>query len=128
MSFHHIKKVFVVDDDEMTQMALSDYITQHTSNEVTCFSTGEDCLKGLSQKPDVIILDYYLNSIDKNAANGLETMQEIKKRYSNIHFIMLSSQEHYGIALQSIQKGAEQYVIKDADAYEKIVEMLNNLP
>jgi two-component system, OmpR family, response regulator len=128
MSFtKSIKKIFIVDDDEMLQAALEDYITRRTPYEVVCFGTGEECMKNLSQGPDVIIIDYYLNSVDKNASNGLETMEAIKKHYNNIHFIMLSSQERYGIALQSLQKGAEQYVIKDEDAYEKIVEMLEAL-
>jgi CheY-like chemotaxis protein len=28
-----------------------------------------------SRKPDVIILDYHLDGIDKNAMNGIETLE-----------------------------------------------------
>ncbi len=121
------KKIFIVDDDEMLQATLEDYITRKTPHQVLCFGTGEECIHNLSQSPDVIIMDYYLNSVDKDAANGLDTMLAIKKTHHAIHFIMLSSQERYGIALQSLQKGAEQYVIKDEDAFEKIVQMIEEL-
>ena len=75
----------------------------------------------------MIIIDYYLNSVNKDAANGLDTMEQIKKKHHAIHFIMLSNQERYGIALNSITKGAEQYVIKDEEAFGKIVEILEAL-
>ncbi len=127
MSSKTTKLIFIVDDDEMLQTALEDYITRKTQHKVLCFGTGEECMENLKQSPDVIIMDYYLNSVNKDAANGLDTMQAIKKKHSPIHFIMLSSQERYGIALQSLQKGAEQYVIKDEDAFDKIVEMIEEL-
>ena len=40
---------------------------------------------------------------------------------------MLSSQDAYGTALQTIRKGAEDYVIKDEDAFEKIVSIIDGL-
>ena len=40
---------------------------------------------------------------------------------------MLSGQEKYGVALQTIQKGAEQYLMKDENAFEEIVKMINEM-
>jgi len=57
----------------------------------------------------------------------MEILQTIKKNYPLIHIIMLSSQERYGIALETIHQGAEQYVIKGEDAFETIAEMVNEL-
>jgi DNA-binding NarL/FixJ family response regulator len=116
-----------VDDDEMLTEALKDYLTRKTPNDIIIFSTGEECLKHLKENPDVIILDYYLNTIQKDAANGMEILQVIKKHYPELHVIMLSSQEHYAIALQTIQKGAEQYVIKDENAFGKIASMIREI-
>ena len=96
-------------------------------NDIYIFNTGEECLNHLSENPDVIILDYYLNSVQKDAANGMEILQVIKKHYPGMHVIMLSSQEHYAIALQTIQKGAEQYVVKDETAFEKIASLIREL-
>ena len=120
-----VKTIFIVDDDEMLRMALEDYLERNGSYQIHCFTTGEECIQHLHLSPDVIILDYFLNSIDKNAATGLETMQTIKKKHHKIHFIMLSGQDRYGIALETLQKGAEQYVIKDEEAFAKIAEMLD---
>jgi two-component system, OmpR family, response regulator len=127
MEFEKPKNIFIVDDDEMITEALKDYLTRKVPHRVSCFHTGEEALMQLSQNPDIIILDFYMNTVNKNAANGLEVLATIKKNYPNIHIIMLSSQEKYGVALQTIQKGAEQYVIKDSEAFEKISRMIQEM-
>ena len=122
-----VKKIFVVDDDEMMSTLLEDYLTSKTFHEIHLFSTGEECLKHLREQPDVIILDFNLDSEDKSAANGMQILESIKKINKYIHVIMLSSQDAYGTALQTIRKGAEDYVIKDEDAFEKIVAIIDGL-
>jgi len=127
MEFERPKKIFVVDDDLMLTEALTDYLTRKAQHQIKTFHTGEECMNHLSEKPDVVILDYFLNSVEKDAANGMEVLQTIKKHYPGIHIIMLSSQERIGIAMQTIQKGAEQYVIKDEDAFEKIASLIRKM-
>lgn len=118
------KHLFIVDDDAMFAEMLKDQLSKNPAFKISVFTSGEDCLKNLFQKPDVIILDYYLNDNSKDAADGLEILTEIKKSDHTIEVIMLSGQEHYGVALQTIAKGAEQYIIKDDQAFEKISKYL----
>ena len=125
MEYSKPKKIFIVDDDEMLTDALSDYLTREVPHEISVFHTGEDCLQHISGNPDVIILDFYLNTVNKDAENGLEILSSIRKHLPNTRFIMLSSQENYSIAAKTLIKGAEQYVIKDEDAFEKIAKMIN---
>ena len=127
MEYGKPKKIFIVDDDVMTAETLRDYLTRKVAHNVQVFYTGEECLKRLSENPDVIVLDYYLNSVHKDAADGMEVLQVIKKHYSEPHIIILSNQERYGKAMEFIQKGAEQYVVKDHEAFEKIASMINDL-
>lgn len=127
MDYSIPKKIFVVDDDPMLTEAISDYLTRSTAHKISCFATGEACLKRLHENPDIIILDYYLDTVQKDAANGIEVLKAIKKHHGHIHVIMLSSQEQYGIAMQTIQKGAEQYVIKDNDAFANIAKMIDKM-
>ena len=121
------KHIFVVDDDSMFAEMLKDHLSKHPVYKMSIFHTGEDCLENLFQNPDIIILDYYLNANSKDAADGLEILTGIKKHNDKIHVIMLSGQEQYGIALRTIAKGAEQYVIKDDEAFKKIDEYLEKL-
>ena len=118
------KNIFVVDDSEMFSNMLRDHLSENPGYNVTVYSTGEECLKNLYLNPDIIILDFYLNDVYKEAADGLAILEQIKKQKSPAHVIMLSSQERYVIAAQTISKGAEQYVIKDDNAFDNIDKIL----
>lgn len=122
-----IKKIFIVDDDKLLTTMLSDYLIQKNDYQVYVFHSGEACLENLWQQPELIILDYYLNGVNKNAANGMEILELIKEKYPPAFIIVLSSQDRYSVARQSIQKGAENYVIKDKNAFETISDLINGL-
>ncbi len=116
-----VKKIFVVDDDEMLSMALEDYLARKTNCEVQIFNTGEECLDHLNEEPDIIILDYNLNSVKKDAADGLHILEEIKKQHDHVKIVMLSSQDATWIILQTKKMGASEYVVKNESAFEKIL-------
>lgn len=118
------KKIFIVDDDEMLTLALSDYLTRDINHDISVFHTGEDFLEHISENPDVVILDYYLNTVNKEAANGIQILEAISNYVHNTRVIMLSSQESYMTAAKTIQKGAVQYIIKDEEAFQKIADSI----
>src|SRR5664280_2384979 len=71
-------KLFLVDDDVLFLKSLEIEFLDHADFEIETFVTGELCLENLSRNPDVVILDYYLDGITKNAMNGIETLDKIK--------------------------------------------------
>ena len=121
------KSIFVVDDDDMQRAMLVDHVKKNPLYKVQAFSTGEECLQSLSQGPDVVILDYELNSKVAHAQNGYEILQQIKKLDRSICVIMLSSQMQYGKAMQTVVKGALEYIVKDHTAFKKIDGILEGL-
>lgn len=120
------KKIFVVDDDPMVTEFLNDYLSENGGHEVKVFFTGEDCLGRLDENPDIIILDFYLNSVRKDAADGMEILQFIKLNYPKIQIIILSSLEKHRTVTQFVEHGAQQFVFKDDFAFEKIAGLINN--
>src|SRR4026209_2504355 len=92
-------KLFLVDDDSLFLKSLEIEFLQHADFTIETFATGELCIKNLSHSPDVIILDYHLDGIDKNAMNGLETLDKIKAGYPDIPVVMLSSQHKIDVAI-----------------------------
>lgn len=117
--------IFIVDDEPLLSEMLTDYLKdRYAGFNITSFPTGEACLQSLEEKPDVVVLDYYLNSKEKEAANGIDILKEIKKRNKALPVIMLSSQESYGTAAQTILYGAVHYVIKGQDAFEEIFDLI----
>jgi DNA-binding NtrC family response regulator len=119
-------KIFVVDDDEFFGQMLVDHLSKKPAHKVTLFFNGENCLDHLFEMPNIIILDYHLDSVNGSAADGLTVLKSIKSKLPNAHVIMLSGQNHYGLAAQTISNGAEHYIIKDNDAFNKITTIIES--
>lgn len=119
--------IFIVDDEPLLSEMLTDYLKdQNVEFNIKSFPTGEACLQSLDELPDAVILDYHLNSKEKDAANGIDILKEIKKQNKTLPVIMLSSQESYGTAAQTIMYGAVHYVIKGQDAFEEIYQLIKS--
>ena len=117
--------IFIVDDEPLLSEMLSDFlIQQYAGFNIKSFPTGETCLQNLHLNPDAIVLDYYLNSKEKSAANGIDILKEIKKQNKALPVLMLSSQKSYGTASQTIMYGAVHYVIKGQEAFEEIYQLI----
>ena len=117
--------IFIGDDEPLLSEMLTDYLMeQYEGFQIKSFPTGEACLLCLDEQPDAVILDYYLNSKEKDAANGMDILKEIKKRNKALPVVMLSSQKSYGTAIKSIMYGAVYYVIKGQDAFDEIFQVI----
>ena len=112
--------LFLVDDDALFLKSLEIEFHHHTDFTVETFATGELCLENLSLNPDVIILDYHLNGIDKNAMNGIETLDKIKALKPDIPVVMLSSQDKIDVAISCMHHRAFDYVVKSETAFLRL--------
>src|SRR5213083_1578365 len=92
-------KLFLVDDDPLFLKSLEIEFLKHADFTIETYPTGEQCMESLSHSPDVIILDYHLDGIDKNAMNGVTTLDKIKKINPDIPVVMLSSQDKIDVAI-----------------------------
>ncbi|MFN5030901.1 MAG: sigma-54-dependent transcriptional regulator, partial [Flavobacteriia bacterium] len=72
-------------------------------------------LSKMHEKPSVVTLDHALPDI-----TGLELLKRIKKEYPSVEVIILSAQEDVGTAIEMIQGGAYDYIIKDAGSLDKL--------
>ena len=117
--------IFIVDDEPLLSEMLTDYLKeQYDGFNLRSFPTGEACLQSLDEQPDAVVLDYYLNSKEKNAANGIDILKEIKRRDKAIPVIMPSSQKSYATASQTIMYGAMHYVTKGQAAFDEIFQLI----
>lgn len=112
--------LFLVDDDAVFLKSLEIEFHHHTDFTVETFATGELCVENLSHNPDVIILDYHLNGIDKNAMNGIETLDKIKALSPDIPVVMLSSQDKIDVAISCMHHRAFDYVVKSETAFLRL--------
>jgi two-component system, OmpR family, response regulator len=119
--------LFLVDDDALFLKSLEIEFSQTTESDIRIFSTGEQCIESLSDHPDIIILDYYLNSIDENAINGLETLDKIKVINPEIPVIILSSQDKIDVAVNCMKHQAFDYVVKSETAFLRLQRTITTI-
>ena len=120
-------KIFLVDDDVVYLKALEIQFLENADFDVETFATGELCIANLSKKPDIIILDYLLDGIEKNAMNGLETLTKIKEFDANIPVIMLSCQDKIEVAVSCMRHKAFDYVVKSETAFIRLKKLISRI-
>ena len=125
---HNTKiKLFLVDDDALFLKSLEIEFLHHADFTIETFATGELCMQSLLHDPDVIILDYHLDGIDKNAMNGIQTLDKIKNSNPDIPVVMLSSQDKIEVAINCMHHHAFDYVVKSETAFVRLQKIITTI-
>jgi two-component system OmpR family response regulator len=119
-------QLFLVDDDALFLKSLQIDFFQFTDYNIKTFATGELCLEYLSDKPDFIILDYELDGINRQAMNGIQTLDKIKSFNSDIPVVMLSSQDKIEVAIDCMHHKAFDYIVKSETAFMRLQKRISN--
>ena len=120
-------KLFLVDDDSLYLKSLEIEFLQHADFAIETYGTGELCLESLFHNPDVIILDYHLDGIDKNAMNGIETLDKIKAFNPDIPVVLLSAQDKIDVAINCMHHRAFDYVVKSETAFIRLQKIITTV-
>ena len=120
-------KIFLVDDDIVFLKSLEIEFLQSADFIIETYVTGELCMDYLIHTPDVIVLDYYLDGIDPNAMNGLDTLDKIKAFNPDIPVIMLSSQDNIEVAIECMHHKAFDYVVKSETAFLRLQKIISTI-
>jgi two-component system, OmpR family, response regulator len=120
-------KLFLVDDDVVFLKSLEIDFLQHADFDIETYATGELCITNLSIQPDLIILDYMLDGVDKNAMNGIETLDKIKGFDPEIPVIILSAQDKIEVAINCMHHKATDYVVKSETAFLRLQKIITTV-
>jgi DNA-binding NarL/FixJ family response regulator len=119
--------IFVIDDDVMISELLKSVLKDIPGIKVISFISGEDALLNLDLNPKIIILDYFLNSININAMDGLSVLREIKRSLPLSKVIIVSGQEDLEVVYKLNQYQADDYVVKDNKAVLQVKRIVENM-
>lgn len=122
MSDFQKKKTILIAEDEPSLMhILSDKLTQ-SGFKVIEAADGEKCLELLNESnPDLILLDMIMPKMD-----GRVVLEKIKndENKKNIPVIMLTNLSGFEDIQESINKGADDYLIKADWSLKEIVKKI----
>jgi two-component system OmpR family response regulator len=121
--------IFLVDDDPLYLQALELAISSEIGTaKIHTFRTAAACINSLQMKPDVVILDYYLDSVyADDARNGIDVLKEIRKKNPSAKVIMLSAQDSLNIAIDCMENGAYDYISKSQSSFIRVNNLLTNI-
>lgn len=126
--------VFIVEDNFASRVLLERYLKKLPNTpadkkpnlEIHVFETGEDAVYS-KLRPDILILDYYLNESNKNALDGLGVLRKIRKKNPNVKSIILSGQQNVMVTAELYNEGASDYVAKEHSCTVRVEQSLLRL-
>ena len=113
-------KIFVVEDDPTYLRFLEYVLSLNPDFEVEKFTNGKDFLDNLHRKPNLITLDYTLPDM-----SGEEVLKFIRNYDENIPTIVISAQEKIGTAVELLKLGAFDYITKDKETKDRLLNSIN---
>ncbi len=114
-------KIFVVEDDPVYQKLVQYIAELNPDHIVKAFSNGKDCIEQLHENPAVVTLDYSLPDM-----TGADVLKELKRRCPDTNVIIVSSQEDINTAIELLKVGAYDYITKDDETKERLLNAINN--
>lgn len=116
-------KILLV-DDEPDIVEFLKYNLELEEFEVIVGFNGEEALKKLSEKPDLIILDIMMPNMD-----GFETCKFIreKKEFENTPIIFLTAKSGEANEIKGLELGASDYIQKPISPKKLIARVKSNL-
>jgi DNA-binding NtrC family response regulator len=114
-------KIFVVEDDPAYTKFLKYVLELNPDFEVQFYTSGKDCLANLYRNPAVITLDYSLPDMP-----GEKVLSQIRSHDPNINVIIVSAQEKIHTAVELLKLGAYDYISKDHETKERLLNSINN--
>jgi len=117
MGMDAFKVLFV--DDEIDFLETLMKRMKKRGVDVMGVGSGDEALKLLDEsRPDVVVLDVKMPGMD-----GIQTLRELKKRYPLIEVIMLTGHANVEVAIQGMELGAFDYLMKPMDMDELLYKI-----
>ncbi len=120
------KRIFFVDDEPMF-INLLEYTFKCKNGYITqSFSTGEECLKHISENPQLVVIDYFLHGRNSQMT-GLDLAKSVKDIDPNIPIIILSGNDSQDIMDEANRLGVREYILKDGYFIDNLIESISKI-
>ncbi len=112
-------RVLLIDDHALFRIGLQELLERRGIHVVGALG---DCREGIEEaekaRPDVILLDMRMPDM-----NGVEVLKELRIRKLDMPIAMLTTSEEENDVIDSLQNGAQGYLLKDMEPDELITAL-----
>ncbi|MCU0533961.1 MAG: response regulator transcription factor [Hydrococcus sp. Prado102] len=111
-------RILIVEDDPLMQLGLEQALSNYPGLEIV--GQAEDGYSGVQKaialKPDLIVMDIALPSLD-----GIAATKQIKEALPNVRIVMLTSHTLQTEVMAALSSGADAYCVKGASLERLLV-------
>lgn len=115
--------IFVVEDDILYLNLINKELEKMGYQKVTSFATGKEAMQGLDKKPDIALLDYFL----EKDFTGMDILKKLRTRFPDTQVIFLTASDDVNIAVDTMRNGAYDYIVKGDTAFIRIRHLLKKI-
>jgi len=115
--------IFVVEDDLLYMTLINKELEKMGYKNVRSYSTGKEAMHNLDKKPDVALLDYFL----EKDFTGMDILKKLKNRFPDTQVIFLTASDDVNIAVDTMRNGAYDYIVKGDTAFIRIRHLLKKI-
>lgn len=115
-------KIFVVEDDKFYNKLIEHHLKLNPDFEIQTFYNGQDLLDKLSDNPDIISLDFSLPDM-----TGHDVLAKVRNYDPNIEVVVISGQDNISTAVKLLKEGAYDYITKDENIKERLLNTIHKI-
>jgi DNA-binding NtrC family response regulator len=115
-------KIYILEDDRWYGAILEHHLSNNPNYQVLKFEKERDFFIAMYDVPDVVTLDYSLKEMD-----GGQVLQRIKEISPTTEVIIISGQRDVATAVKLLKAGSFDYIVKDDDTIERLLNVMLHL-
>ena len=119
--------IYVVDDSKIIAHIVTHVISEMPGMKAIHFQSGEDMLVEMTErKPDLIFLDYYLDTQSKTQMNGRQVLEAVRARHPDLKVVLLTGMNDMERVEELRKTGFDDVLHKDnEDVLKDVVECVH---
>ena len=118
------KLIFFIDDEPMFINLLEYTFSCKSGYSVRTFQSGEECIENMHLKPDLVVVDFFLNT---GNMTGMDVAKKIKEINPVTIVAFLSGNDDHAVIDEAKSIGVDKYVLKDGYFIDNLMEYITNL-
>ena len=115
-------RILMIDDHALFRMGLGELLERRGIDVIAALG---NCHEGIDKvaelEPDVVLLDMRMPQM-----NGLQVLIELRQRGAAMPIVMLTTSRDESDVVQSLQNGANGYLLKDMEP-DELIDALKNI-
>ena len=112
--------ISLIEDNHYYLRGIVNQIKRNIPNaKLTAFTRSSSFIKSLRHKPQIAVVDFYLD--ERSEIDGIELIRELKLKSPKTQIIVLIGEKRIKTALRCLNEGVLDYVVKEENAVDEVV-------